>query len=186
MPCDFGRATLLRFGFVTLQVMALAAAVAGPAQSQQEPDKAAGQELIENSIDRWNRMSPEEREQELAKLPPDRARLIRQRIWQYNHLPPEEQQALRERYRTFSKLPPEQQQIVRDRLREFSQLPPGRQPVLHNEVKQLRLLPEAQRQARFNSEEFRGRFSPQERQIIKDLLAYLPNLPAEPVHTPPK
>ena len=128
-----------------------------------------------NSIDRWNRMSPEERERELAKLPPARARLIRQGIWRYNHMRPEEQQALRERYQTFSQLPPEKRQIVRERLREFRQLPLARRPVVHREVEQLRLLPETQRQATINSDEFRGRFSPQEQQIIRDLTTYLPN-----------
>ena len=120
-------------------------------------------------------MSPEDRERELAKLPPARARLIRQRIWRYNHMRPEEQQALRERYQTFSQLPPDKQQIVRDRLRDLHQLPQARQPLVHREVEQLRSLPEAQRQARMNSDEFRGRFSPQERQIIRDISAYLPN-----------
>jgi hypothetical protein len=174
MPCDFRRARFLGFGLATLQAMVLVAAAAGPTLSEPEPDQPAAQELLDNSIDRWNRMSPEERERELAKLPPDRARLIRQRIWLYNHMPPEEQQALRERYRAFSQLPPEKQQLVRDRLREFSQMPQARQQVLHLEVKQLRLLTEAQRQARIKGDEFRGRFSPQEQQIIKDLSTYLP------------
>jgi len=156
-----------------LLVMPLAGAVAAWASPQQEPP--AGQQALENSIDRWNRMSPEERERELAKLPPARARLIRQRIWRYNHMPPEEQQALRERYQTFSQLPPDRRRIVRARLEEFRQLPAARRPVVHQETERLRLLPEAQRQATMNSDEFRGRFSPQEQQIIRDLSTYLPN-----------
>jgi hypothetical protein len=155
--------------------MLLAAAAAGPARSQQEPDRPAAQQLFENSIDRWNRMSREERERELAKLPPARARQIRQRIWWYNHMRPEEQQALRERYQTFAQLPPDKQQIVRERLREWSQLPAPRRPVVHREVEQLRLLPEAERPARLNADQFRGQFSPQEQQIIRDLTTYLPH-----------
>jgi hypothetical protein len=161
---------LFRFGFAIL----LAAAVVAPAKSQREPDKSA-QQLVDNSIDRWNRMSPEERERELAKLPPARARLIRQRIQRYNQMNPDEQQALRGRYQTFSQLPPDRQQIVRDRLREFRQLPVARRPVVHAEIEQLRLLQEAQRQARLNGDEFRARYSPQEQQIIRDLYTYLPN-----------
>jgi hypothetical protein len=172
MPCDFGRSTLLRFGLA----IGLAAAAAGPARSQQEPDRPAAQQQAQaNPIDRWNRMSPEERERELAKLPPARARQIRQRIRRYNQMHPEEQQALRERYQTFSQLPPDKQQIVRERLREFRQLPVARRPVVHREVERLRLLPEAQRQAAMNGYEFRGRFSPQEQQIIRALTTYLPN-----------
>ena len=119
-------------------------------------------------------MSPDERERELAKPPPARARLIRQRIWRYNHMRPEAQQALRQRYQTFSQLPPDKRQIVRERLREFRQLPPARRPAVHRAVEQLRQLPEAQRQARMNGDEFSGRFSPQEQQIIRDLSSYLP------------
>ena len=162
MPCDSGRSALLGFGLAIL----LAVSAAAPARSQPPPA---------NPIDRWNRMSPAERERELAMLPPARARLIRQRIWRYNHMRPEEQEALRQRYESFSQLPPDQRQIVRERLRELRQLPPARRQVVHREVEQLRLLPEDRRQARRNSDEFRSRFSPQEQQIIRDLSAYLPN-----------
>jgi hypothetical protein len=171
MLCSSLRCALLRFGFGVL----LASAALAPARSQQEPDKSSAQQLLDNSIDRWNRMSPEERERELAKLPPARARLIRQRIQRYNQMNPDEQQALRGRYQTFSQLPPDRQQVVRERLREFRQLPVARRPVVHAEIEQLRLLTEAQRQVRMNGDEFQTRYSPQEQQIIRDLYTYLPN-----------
>lgn len=171
MPCSSGRSKLLRFGFAVL----LAACAAGPARSQQEPDRpAAQQQPPDNSIDRWNRMSPEERERELAKLPPARARMIRQRIKRYNQMNPEEQQALRERYQMFSQLPPEKRQVVRQRVRELQSLPGPRQRAIHGEVMQLRTFPDAERQARLNSDEFHNQFSPQEQQIIRDLSTYLP------------
>jgi len=170
MPCDSGRYALIRFGLILLLTGA-----AGPAKSQQEPDRPAAQQPAANPIDRWNRMTPEQRERELAKLPPARARLIRQRIWRYNHMRPEERQALRERYQTFAQLPPEKQQLVRQRLREYRELPAARQSLVHREVAQLRALPDAQRQARMNGDEFVGRFSPQERQIIRDLTTYFPD-----------
>lgn len=179
MPCDRAGATLLRFGLAVLLaaplVVLLAPVVTGPARAQQKPHRPVPQAQPANPIDRWNRMSPEERERELAKLPPARARQIRQRIWRYNHMSPEEQQAERERYQTFSQLPPDKQQIVRQRLSEFFQLPQTRRPVVHREVEQLRRLPEAQRLARLNTDQFRSQFSPQEQQIIRDLTTYLPH-----------
>jgi hypothetical protein len=171
MPCSSGGFWRFRFAFAVL----LTAVAVAPLMSQQPPDKPSGQELLENSIDRWNRMSPEERERELAKLPPARARLIRQRIRRYNQMNPDEQQALRERYQTFSQLPPGKQQVIRERLREFRLLPVARRPIVHGEVEQLRLLPEAERQAFLKSEDFRSKYSPQEQQIIRDLSTYLPN-----------
>lgn len=171
MPCDRGRSPLIRLAPVLL----MAAAAAGPVRSQPEPERPAGRQLLENSIDRWNRMSPAQRERELAKLPPGRARLIRRRIWRYNHMRPEEQQALRERYQTFAQLPPDKQEIVRARLRQLYQLPVERRTAIYREIEQLRLLPEARRPERLNADEFRGRFSPQEHEIIRDLMTYLPN-----------
>lgn len=174
MPCDFSRSAVLGFGLGIL----LAAASAPPAKAQkaqQVPGRPAAQaQLPPNAIDRWNRMSPQERERELAKLPPARARQIRERIRWYNHMAPEERQALRQRYQTFSQLPPDKQQIVRQRLRENHEFPLARQLAIHSEIQHLRSLPEAQRQALMNSGEFRGRFSPQEQQIIRDLATYLP------------
>jgi hypothetical protein len=169
MPCDVGRSTLVKFGLIILLLapLRLAASFQENSTEQQRP--------TENAIDRWNRMSPEERERELAKLPPERAKQIRQRIARYNQMHPEEQEALRRRYQTFSQLPPEQKQVIRQRLREFRQLPLARRPVVHRQVEQLRLLPEAQRQAALNSADFHSRFSPQEQQIIRDLSTYLPN-----------
>jgi hypothetical protein len=170
--CDFGRAALFRFGFAIF----LAVAAASPARSQQEREGAATEQKPPvNPIDRWNRMSPEERERELAKLPPERAKLIRQRIWRYNQMHPEEKQALRRRYQTFSQLPPEERQIVRDRFRELRQLAPARQTIVHREVEHVRQLPEAQRRALMDTPEFRSKFSPPERQIIRDLSTFLPN-----------
>ncbi|HLY19790.1 MAG TPA: DUF3106 domain-containing protein [Bryobacteraceae bacterium] len=159
------RATVLGAGMALL----LAVTAAQPALCQRQNRQE------EFPIDRWNRMSPEQREKELAKLPPERARLIRQRLRRYNQMNPQEQQALRERYRTFSEMPPAKQEIIRSRLKEFRQLPVERRPIVHHEVEGLRAMPDAQREGRLNSDEFRGRYSQQEQQIIRDLTEYLPD-----------
>ncbi|MGO4885184.1 MAG: DUF3106 domain-containing protein [Bryobacteraceae bacterium] len=172
MPCDSRRSGPFRRQLLVAAAMLLATPFLA-ARAQQEPDKSTSP-AFENSIDRWNRMSPEERERELAKLPPARARMIRQRIARYNKMNPEAQQALRERYQTFSQLPPDTQQVVRQRLGEFRHLPMERQTAVHRETVEMRKLPEAQRQARLNSDDFRSRYSPQEQQIIRDLSTYLP------------
>jgi Protein of unknown function (DUF3106) len=157
-----------------LLAVASAAAVAGkPTVASDKP--AAPQSR--NPIDRWNQMSPEERERELAKLPPERARQIRERIRRYNQLPPREKQALREGYQKFAQLSPERQEVVRQRMRDFRQLPQSRRQLVRREIGQLRALPEPQRGARMNSEEFRSQFSPRERQIVRDITEYLPGQP---------
>jgi len=174
MPCDVMRSAIPRARFravcPAMAVLLLCAPFARPARAQQEQSSPG----VENSIDRWNRMSPEERERELAKLPPARARLIRQRIRRYNQMSPEQQQALRERYQEFSSLPPDKQQTVRGSLGEFRKLSTDRKVAVHRAVMEMRTLSEPQRQARMNSEEFRNSFSPVEQQIIRDLSTYLP------------
>jgi hypothetical protein len=153
--------------------LAAAAAAGEPAMGADQP--AAQQ--ARTPIDRWNQMSPEERERELAKLPPERAQQIRERIRRYNQLPPQVKQVLRERYQKFAQLPPDKQEVVRQSLRDFRQLSQERRPLVRREIGRLRALPEAERGARMNSEEFRGQFSPQEQQIIRDITDYLPGQP---------
>jgi hypothetical protein len=168
MRCDLVRGAALGIG--------LAAALASaPARCQQTPDAPQQQRAQnpETALDRWFRMSPEERERELAKLPPARARLIRQQLRRYSEMSPQEKAKLRERYQTFKQLPPDLQQLVRDRLREFRQLPVARQSAVHRQVVELRALPEEQRAAHMDSDEMRSRFSAQERLIIQDLAQYL-------------
>ncbi len=148
-------------------------AVAAAAQPTVASDKPDSQQA-RNLIDRWNQMSPEERERQLAKLPPERARQIRERIRRYNQLPPREKQALREGYERFAQLPPATQEIVRHSMRDFRQLPLNRRPLVRREITQLRAMPEAQRSARMNGEEFRSQFSPREQQIIRDITEYFP------------
>ncbi len=145
---------------------------AGPAPDSNRT--AATARPPRNPIERWNQMTPEERERELAKLPPERARIIRERIRRYNQLPEPEREALSERYRHFSELPPDKQQVVRERLKQFRQLPATRRPLVHAEVVRLRRLSESERRSQLNSAEFRSRFSPDEQQIIRDVTENFP------------
>lgn len=151
-------------------LMAVTAAASGPTVASDQP----AAQRPRNPIDRWNQMTPEERERELAKLPPERARQIRERIRRYNQLPPAEKQALREGYQKFAQLPPEKQEIVRESMRQFRQLPLVRRPLVRREISQLRSLSEPQRETRLASDEFRNQFSPQEQQIIRDITEYFP------------
>src|SRR5438067_12242093 len=47
-------------------------------------------------IDEFQRMSPEERQKALAKLPPDRAEKVRKQLEEYSQLTPEQQALARE------------------------------------------------------------------------------------------
>lgn len=127
-----------------------------------------------NDIDRWNRMSAEQREKALAKLPPERRRAIRERLDQFNSLPKEEQQRLRERYDRFSKLPPKTQELVRTQLRNFNEVPPDRRRVLVREIQRLRRLPDGDRRRRMQSRDFRASYAEEERLMLQVLSETFP------------
>ena len=120
-------------------------------------------------IERWNRMTPEERRRALGKLPPERRREIEDKLQKLRNLPPQERQQLRDRYQTFSQLPPEQQNRARVLFRQFNSLPPDRRPIVRQEFESLRSLPESERRMRLNSSEFRTRFTASEQELLQDL-----------------
>jgi Protein of unknown function (DUF3106) len=158
MLCRWVRVAVVGSGLLLL---------AGAANSQSAPPP--------NAIERWNRMTPAQRERELAKLPPARAAQIRERIRQFNSLPPAMRQALIARERRLEQLPPRQQALVRERLTELRQLPPGRAVLVRGAIRRLSALPAAQRRARFASPGFQSRFSPQEQHIIRDITENFPD-----------
>lgn len=127
-----------------------------------------------DSIDEFARMSPEQREKTLAKLPPERAEKLRKQLDEYSKMTPQQQAAAREQLAAFRNLPPQRQEEMRKAFSNFSRQPVERQQVIREELDQLRGLPEADRQARLNSPEFQGLFTNNERKIIRDMSGLLP------------
>ncbi len=147
-----------------------------PAKAAPEKGKASAKEGTRaeskeapGPLARWNRMTPEERREALAKLPPERRRELQQKLQEFRNLPPDQKQQLGERYRAFSQLPPEQQNHARELFRQFNSLPEDRRPIVKQEYEQLRSMPESERNARMNSEAFRSRYTPAEQQMLRDL-----------------
>ena len=128
------------------------------------------------------RMTPEQRERALEKLPPERQAQIRERLQRFDNLPRQEQERQLQLSQMFASLPPEKQDIVRRQIQAFNQLPEDRRRLVGPAFQRLRRLPEAQRQARMASEEFRNRFTPAEQQMLADLSENLPPPTTEPPH----
>lgn len=131
-----------------------------------------------NALDRWNRMTPEQRDRAMAKLPPERQQRIRERLERFNALPERERNRLRARYDAFAKLPPEKQQLLRNDIQELGRLPGERRPVVAREFNRLRRMSEAEREARIESEDFQKTFNPAEQKILTGLAENVP-LPPE-------
>lgn len=138
------------------------------AQEKRRAEKAKAKEAP-TPLERWNRLTPEQRQRVLAQMRPERRREFQQKLQQYRSLPPEERQQLRDRYQAFSQLPPEQQNHARELFRQFNSLPEDRRPIVRQEYEQLRSMSESERSARITSETFRSRFNPAEQQMLQDL-----------------
>src|SRR6266700_3733102 len=95
-------------------MLCLGSCLAGPAQSWQggaKRPKAA--KNVRTPIDEFMRMSPEERQKALDRLPPQKRRRLRERLERFNQLPQRQQHTLRNMYGRLNQLPPDRQQVVR-------------------------------------------------------------------------
>ena len=130
-------------------------------------------------LDRWNAMTPAQREKALAKLPPDKQQQIRERVQRFNQqfsqLPKGDQQRLREGLQKITKMTPAQQQAIRRDFHRFGQLQPDRRQALQREFTKLRKMPESERNTYLASDQFRNRFSPDEQQIAQNISKVYPD-----------
>ena len=142
----------------------------GPGSKAWKAPPVQGQFLLE----RLNRMTPEQRQRLLSRLPPERRRIVEERLERYNSLPAEQRLRLRNRYETFRHMPAEKQDETRRLFREFRELPQDRRLALRREIGRLRLMGEAERRDRIESEPFKNRYSAAEQRIIRELSSGLP------------
>ncbi|MGH9722609.1 MAG: DUF3106 domain-containing protein [Bryobacteraceae bacterium] len=122
-----------------------------------------------NIIDRWENMSPEQRERALAKLPPERRKRIEANLERFHNLTPEQRSQLSESYAMFNSLPPARQEQARRVFGRFKSLPDGRRPLVRREFETLRQMDETEQRSHMNTEEFRNRFSQQEQQLLREM-----------------
>src|SRR5206468_6516427 len=61
-------------------------------------NKKGGERLPRTPVDRFNRMTPEDRQRALEKLPPERRKKFEEQLKHYNSLTPAERREERSRY----------------------------------------------------------------------------------------
>jgi hypothetical protein len=160
-----------RLGVICVLAIAAAAAPAASAQSRRPPKglQPPGHLVTE----RLSRMTPEERERTLSKLPPERRQAVEQRLEKYNSLPEPAKQRLREEYNVFQQLPPEKQDQMRALFKEFNGLAEQRRKSVRRELLRLRNMPPDRRMRRMGSEKFKAGYSDSERLLMGNLLTLL-------------
>lgn len=127
-----------------------------------------------NPLQRFLMMTPEEQERVLEKAPPAEQARMRQAIDRFNHLPPAQRQRLFQLFQAMSALPPAQQALVTHQMNAFNKLPEERIEPMRDELRTLLRMSPAAREDRFASEDFKGKYSPEEQQILRDLAWSLP------------
>jgi len=116
------------------------------------------------------RMSPEDRERAIGKLPTEQARenARRQLAW-FDGLPKEQQEMQLRRLDRFAQLSPEQRAEVRGLIFEVNHLPPPRATAVKQALYRLQQMNELQREVILARPAFQARFSPEELRIIRGL-----------------
>ena len=116
------------------------------------------------------RMSPEEREHALEKLPNEQARENARRLlnW-FDNLPKEQQENQLRRLDHFAQLTPEKRAEVRGLIVEANHLPPRRSMAVRRALFRLQQMTGEQREATLRRPAFQAQFSPEELRIITGL-----------------
>jgi Protein of unknown function (DUF3106) len=123
-----------------------------PAPHASKPPNANANRPKENpaqQLERFQKMSPGDREKALSKLPADRRARVEQQL------------------QNLDKLTPEQRAKRFQRLEALQNLPPQRRQLVRQEIEDLRSLPTGLRRDRLYGEDMK-QFSPQEQQLIRD------------------
>lgn len=126
-----------------------------------------------NAASRLMRMTPEQRERALEKLPPERQNRIRRQLQRFDNLSSDDQAAVLKRYERFSQLSPEKQNLVRRQMQSLNQLPPRRRQAIARELQNMGSLSESERRNLLNSDDFKSKYSPEEQKMIGDLSEYM-------------
>lgn len=122
-----------------------------------------------SAIERFSRMSPQQRDRLFEGMPPERRRQIEERIDQYQRMTPEERQAMEERLRAFESLTPEQQERARRVYRRFADLPADRRRAIQDELRSLESMTTERRRERVASADFESQFPLYERRLMWDM-----------------
>lgn len=121
-------------------------------------------------LEQFQSMSPQQREQELAKLPADRRDKMQRQLQHYDQLTP----AQREKLDWFNHLAPDRKDAFRKAFQKFQGQPPERQQAMREELRNLRTMSESERGTRIESPDFRGKFNENEKHILSEMAGTLP------------
>jgi hypothetical protein len=102
-------------------------------------------------------------------LPPDVQARLKERLRNFSNLKPEQREGAIRRREIMANLTPEQRNQVRDAHKQLEGLPAERRIMVHRALRHLVQMSPEERQQEFQSDRFKGTFSDQEQNILKNL-----------------
>lgn len=137
-------------------------------------NKAARQAARARMVERFNKMSPEDRDRVVKSLPEDRRKEVEKNRERYNKLSDEQKKRLEKQYSNFAEMPAEQQQATRSAFRQLGQSPLDRRQAMQKELRRLRNMDAPARKERMESEAYKSAFSADEQKIMERLSVLVP------------
>jgi hypothetical protein len=123
------------------------------------------------------------REPGFSRLPPGQQQQLINRLHRLDLQAPAMRQRMMERNEIFMALPQNQQSAIRRSSQMLRQMPPDRQHAVRQAFRNLRDMPPGEREQALDSARFQAEYSPQERDVMRNLLAIEP-FPGQPYPGP--
>jgi hypothetical protein len=168
--------------------LALAASSASASQGNRSPRNPGHAQAQGHHAGQWlnehRNMPPEQQRKALEsdpgfrRLPPQRQQQLRNQLQRFNNMPPEQQSRMLNRMETWEHLTPEQKGQARGLYQRWQQLPPDRRQAVKGALQTLRAMPPDARQRAIESDDYKKRFTPEERNML-DGASKLPLAPPE-------
>lgn len=145
-------------------------------------------EITPDKVERWRRMTPEERERireryhRWKELPPEQRERILERKRRWRELPESERNFLRERREIYRNAWPEEQKVIKRFFQRWRELPPEHRQSMRRKFAQWRGMPASEREEQMMNWSFYRQLSPGEQQVIQRFLFSepLPHSPTGP------
>jgi hypothetical protein len=137
---------------------------------KQAPIPPGAARIVNPSVaTRLFRMTPEQREHALEKLPAQQAENVRKDLQWFDSLPKEQQENQLRRLDRFAQLTPEQRAMVRGLIVEANHLPPARAAAVRQALYRLQQMTDEQRESTLRRPLYQAQFSQEEMRIITGL-----------------
>ncbi len=125
-------------------------------------------------VERFERLTPEQRQRLLERMPPARRAEFQRRLERWRATSPEERERLGRDLGAMRQLTPREREHFRETLKEIADLPAERRRAVRGAIQTLRGMRPERRAEMLASERFARRFAEADQRLIREALSVLP------------